>query len=48
MSDLFLASQKVEPRRLAELGYVFRKGELAQALAPPRRARVEPGALAAA
>jgi len=50
MSDLFLASQKVEPKRLTELGYSFRRGEVAGALAPPRgrRAEAEPGALAAA
>lgn len=34
MSDLFLASQRIEPRRLTELGFAFRKGELALALAP--------------
>ena len=45
LSDLFLASQKVEPGRLADLGYRFRKGELQAALArstPPRAARPAP------
>ena len=34
MSDLFLASQKVTPARLTELGYRFERGDLTQALEP--------------
>ncbi len=37
LSDLLLASQRVRPRRLAELGFEFRKGDLESALARPVR-----------
>lgn len=42
MSDLFLASERVEPRRLQALGFIWSRPRLPDALAAPRPATAPP------